>query len=341
MKRTLVSFTVVAAAAALATLLSAQTPTTKGRQFLKAVGGFTPADFAALDAGKPVTRQLETKEKAEVATVGAIAVKADPLALYEASRDMAKLRRVPEILEIGVFSDPPRVEDLSLLNFSDDDYDAIRRCRPGKCDIKLGAVAIDRLVKDIDWSAPNARQKASALAKEQLVSYVKSYQAGGTAAMGTILDKASARSRVDEFGALLANSPYFLEYVPDFYAYLRDYPKGMPPRTHDVFYWTRDNFGLKPTISVFHVTVQSREGNRALLAQKLIYASHYFNAGLETWAVTESPSGQGFELIMIYRTRLDPPTGMLAGVLMGKIKGGVETGVRENLLAAKSKAEAH
>jgi hypothetical protein len=32
---------------------------------------------------------------------------------------------------------------------------------------------------------------------------------------------------------------------------------------------------------------------------------------------------------------------MLAGVLMGKIKSGVETGVRENLLSAKSKAEAH
>jgi hypothetical protein len=31
---------------------------------------------------------------------------------------------------------------------------------------------------------------------------------------------------------------------------------------------------------------------------------------------------------------------MLAGVLMGKVKGGIETGVRQNLEAAKSKTEA-
>jgi hypothetical protein len=55
--------------------------------------------------------------------------------------------------------------------------------------------------------------------------------------------------------------------------------------------------------------------------------------------VAAPPSGQGFELLMLYRTRLDPPTGMLAGVLMGKVKGGIETGVREDLKNAKAKAE--
>jgi hypothetical protein len=35
-------------------------------------------------------------------------------------------------------------------------------------------------------------------------------------------------------------------------------------------------------------------------------------------------------LLNPYRTRLDPPTGMLAGVLMGKVRDGIRTGVREH-----------
>ena len=71
---------------------------------------------------------------------------------------------------------------------------------------------------------------------------------------------------------------------------------------------------LKPLVSIYHVTAL-RQGNRALFAQKTLYASHYFNAGLEVWSVAPPPSGTGFELLMLYRTRLDPPTGMLAGLL--------------------------
>jgi hypothetical protein len=36
-------------------------------------------------------------------------------------------------------------------------------------------------------------------------------------------------------------------------------------------------------------------------------------------------------VVVLYRTRLDPPTGVLAGVLMGKIRDGAESGVRETL----------
>jgi hypothetical protein len=329
---------VVAAATGSAPAVPAQTPATRGRQFLKAVAGFTPADFAALDAGKPVTHPIETKEKSEVGAVGAIDVSAEPAALFDAARDFVKLRRVPEILEIGLFSDPPKVEDLAGLTFSDDDWDALRRCKPGKCDVKLGPAIIDRLGREIAWTAPNAREKAVDLAKEEMVAYVRAYQAGGTTAMGAIVDKANPRSRVDEFAALLAHSPYFVEYVPEFFDYLRDFPRGRLAGARDIFYWTRDNFGLKPTVSMYHVTIR-QEGKEALMAQKLIYASHYFNAGLETWAVTDTPTGKGFELILLYRARLDPPTGMLSGMLMGKVRDGIESGVRANLQAGKVKAE--
>ena len=37
------------------------------------------------------------------------------------------------------------------------------------------------------------------------------------------------------------------------------------------------------------------------------------------------------------RTRIDPPTGMLGGVLMGKVRDGIETAVRENTKVARDR----
>jgi hypothetical protein len=317
--------------------LSAQTET-KARRFMRQVIGFTADDFKGLDSGEVVTRQLETKEKGEIAVFGAVHVNAAPAALFEKAKDVQAFRRVPEIQQMGVFSTPPKVEDLAGLTFPEDDVDALRKCRPGKCDVKLGTAFIDRLSREVDWSKPGAADKAVALAKQAMVEALLAYQSRGTAAMGVVVDKANPKSRADEFNSLLANSPYFLEYVPDFFDYLREYPKLRNPEMRDVFYWTKDHFGLKPVISIYHVTTW-RQGERALMAQKTLYASHYFNAGLEVWSVAAPPAGQGFDLLMLYRTRLDPPTGMLAGVLMGKVRGGVETGVRENLQNARAKAE--
>ena len=47
--------------------------------------------------------------------------------------------------------------------------------------------------------------------------------------------------------------------------------------------------------------------------------------------------GKSLYLLSLFRTRLDPPTGMLAGVLMGKVRDGIETGVKENLKTAQAR----
>ena len=69
-----------------------------------------------------------------------------------------------------------------------------------------------------------------------------------------------------------------------------------------------------------------------MIATKRIYASHYFRAGLELLAVVDAPGG-GFYLIDLYRVRIDPPTGMLSGTILGKIRNGIEQGVGEGLKA--------
>jgi hypothetical protein len=41
--------------------------------------------------------------------------------------------------------------------------------------------------------------------------------------------------------------------------------------------------------------------------------------------------GTGLYLLSLRRARIDPPTGKLAGILMGKVKSGLEAGVRQSL----------
>ena len=76
-----------------------------------------------------------------------------------------------------------------------------------------------------------------------------------------------------------------------------------------------------------------------LIASHLVATSHYFNAGLDVCAGIPPTSGAGMYLVDVYRVRIDPPTGMLAGPAMKKVQGGIKDGVQKSLsgLAAKLK----
>lgn len=323
---------------AFASITLAQAPEAPPRPFLRKVIQLNDAQLAAMERGEVVTKQLSTPDKAEIAAFGVVKVKGTTETLVERARDLQNFRKVPEIPEIGRFSTPPRVEDLQGLNWPDPDIDALKSCKPGKCDVKVGTGGLERL-KAIKWSDADARAKVVALIRELMTAYVAAYQAGGTDAMGTVVDKEKPKALSGEFRELLKNSPYLAEYVQPFHDYLAAYPKGSLPETRDALYWTKDTFGLKPVVSIYHATLY--KGDRGvLLANKQIYASHYFNAGLEIIAAVDTSEPGGFYLLDLYRTRIDPPTGMLAGVLLGKVKGGVEQGVAMNLKNAKAKVEA-
>jgi hypothetical protein len=47
-------------------------------------------------------------------------------------------RKVPQIVELGVFSNPPRLEDLAGLTIDAADLDALEDCKPGNCAVKSG-----------------------------------------------------------------------------------------------------------------------------------------------------------------------------------------------------------
>ena len=311
----------------------AQTAEAPPRPFLRKVIGLDDGQLAAIEKGEVVTKQLPSKDKAEVAAFGVVKTAGTPDMLLGLARDVQQFRKVPQVPEMGPFSKPPKVEDLRGLHHPPDDIAALKKCKPGSCDVKLGTKGLEAVAK-IDWSAPGAEEKAVAIFNQGIVAFVTAYEQGGVDALGDIQDKKNAKQRAQEHRTLLANSPYLAEYLKDFNDYLEAYPKGTLAGAENILYWTKDTFGLKPVVSMYHMILfKSTRG--ALVANRQVAATHFFNAGLEMLAGVPTPDGKGLYLLSLYRTRLDPPTGMLAGALMGKVRSGVETGVKQNLETAR------
>lgn len=308
------------------------------RPFLRKVIQLDEGQLAAVEKGEVVTKLLPTTDKPEIAAFGVVKTAGTVDQLLALARDVKKFRQVPQIPELGYFSSPAKIEDLKGLNHPPDDITALKRCKPGSCDVKLGTKGLE-MVSKIDWKAADAEKRAVALFNQGIVEYVTAYQQGGTDAMGNVLDKKQEKSRAQEYRALLANSPYLVDYVKEFNDYLVAWPNGKLAGADDVLYWAKDTFGLKPVVSAYHATFY-RNPRGALIANKLLGATHFFNASLEILAGVPTPDGKGLYLLSLFRTRIDPPTGMLGGVLMGKVRGGIETGVQENLKMARERLAA-
>jgi hypothetical protein len=322
----------------------AQTAEAPPFPFLRKAVQLTNDQIESMDKGEVVTKQLKTDDKAEVAAFGVVKVKGTREALLQKLRDVENFRKTPQVPEIAKFAAAPGLEDIAGLTFDDPDLEALKSCKPGDCNVKIGAAGLDRLRKDVDWSAPEAKARATTLLKDLLLSYVKGYLLGGTDAMGLIVDKKSPKALSAEFRTLLKDSPYLPEYLPTFNEYLSAYPKGSLSGAEDFLFWSKDTYGLKPVVSIYHVTLYPRSAPvpGLLVAFKTLYSSHYFNAGLEVMVALDTPEAKtspGIYLLDLYRARIDPPTGMLSGVLLGKVRSGVEQGVAGNLKHAKARVE--
>jgi hypothetical protein len=322
--------------AALASSTAAQEP--PPRPFLRKVIQLNDAQLAAVDKGEVVTKLLPTTDKPEIAAFGIVKTTGTVDQLLTLARDIKKFRQVPQIPEMGYFSSPAKLEDLNGLHHPPDDIAALKRCKPGSCDVKIGTKGMD-LVSKVDWTKPGAEKQAADIFNLGIVDYVTAYQRGGTDAMGSVSDKKQEKSRAQEYRTLLANSPYLVDYVKEFNDYLAAWPKGKLAGADDVLYWAKDTFGLKPVVSVYHATFY-KSPRGALLSNKLVGATHFFNATLEIIVGVPTPDGKGLYVMSLYRTRIDPPTGMLGGMLMGKVRDGIETGLKENLKLARERLAA-
>src|SRR6185503_10506904 len=95
--------------------------------------------------------------------------------LVAVARNVRQFKKVPQIPEIGHFSTPAKIEDLAGLTHPPDDIAALKRCKPGSCDVKIGTKALEAISK-VDWKAPDAEKHATLIFNQAIVDYVTAYQ---------------------------------------------------------------------------------------------------------------------------------------------------------------------
>ena len=185
----------------------------------------------------------------------------------------------------GRFSAPPLPADVAEYRLPESDLEALSECEVGDCKFKLRALGVEAFGK-IDWSAPDARERADALARERLLDFVRSYQESGREALkARFVDKEEELSPGKGIGALLGHMQVATEVTQA----LRDYPRSAADGAEDLILWTVRDYGYRPVTGVIHAVIYEPPGRFPVVALKNLYSSHYFHARLQIIALLADP----------------------------------------------------
>ncbi|BCS35140.1 hypothetical protein TBR22_A43660 [Luteitalea sp. TBR-22] len=305
--------------------------------------GLNDTQLSAVRNGEPVIADVRSSSDREIAVAGAVRVAAPAARMMDLMRHVERLERGNGFLATHRFSTPPTVEDMAALRLPDQDVADLRRCRPGRCGVKLGTDALAAVAR-IDWLRPDAAEQANALARRMAVDYVERYRAGGNQALAIYHDAERPTFVAREFEDMVRRSPLLTSTLPEVSAYLLSYPLGRPAGVDDFFYWSLAQFGLKPVVRINHAVVHptATSGDlRGVVTVKQLYASHYFHTALEVRAIvddTERP-GRGHYLVVLNLARSDGLTGLLGGMVKRKAREGARAGLSAALRTMKARAE--
>jgi hypothetical protein len=283
-------------------------------------------DRADLDRDQVVARVLSGKG-GQLAVFVATRLDAQPDALVAWTRAIAEFKRSKSVLAIGRFSDPPRPSDLEELTLDRADLDAIRRCRPGQCGLKLSAGDIESLAAALGTAGAEWRDAAQREFRRLLVERVLRYRAGGLAALEPAVDGTKSRRPGEALLAIVDQSPY-LAKLPDVVTWLKEYPH-VHSAVESFFYWSKEYYGDgKPVIIITHVGIVRLESDHRLpailVAGKQIFASHYLEGGLGlTMVVRDATSGTAY-LAYVNRSQVDMLRGFFGGFVRGVLEDRVE-----------------
>ena len=313
-------------------------------QVLRGRFGMSTAQVAAVRQGRPVAVALPAGADREIQVGGAVHVSASADRLAALLQDVERLESGEGFLHTRRLSDPPRVSDFRELHLPAEDIADLRACRPGRCEVKLGQGAFDRLAQ-IDWEARDVSARVNELARSTALDYIEAYRKGGNAELAIYVDSKRPTWIATEFTQLVAGARLWPGLLRPLEEFLLGYPATAPPAgASDFFYWSMADFGLKPVIRLNHVVVfptGQTDGLRQVVAVKQLYASHYFHTALELRAVVadDDPAVGGSTIVILNMARSDGLTGLFGGLVKSKARAGSREGLERALAAIRRMAE--
>lgn len=338
---------VLLASVVMAASSAAQEQPPEPQQFLSKHLGFSPDQVLQVEQGAVVTKILKP-DKHEVASVGVVRLNVPQEFFVDRYRDIERHKKGEAVLQVRKFNDPAQPEDFADLILLPQEIQSLKSCRPGGCQFKLSGRQIEMLRQQLDFSAPDIAEQASAAFRTLLAEYAREYEAGGNKAMIVYDDKGHTVESATQFTQILDQSSYLTEYAPEFQTYLREFPAAPLPGVERFQYWSRENYGhdLKPVLAVTDVILYLRESGDnppVLIASKQIFASHYYEGSLGlTMLFERSPADSypSFYLVYVNRSRIDLLRKWYSGLARGRISDSVRRSMEKNLSELKTKVEA-
>lgn len=297
-------FVLLLVTAPLAVPVASQS-TNRVEAYLSSALGFGGRDILRLRRGRLVSQLLDTPDRREIAVAGVLRVDLTSDDFVDATEDIETLLRGRTITQVRVLSDPPVAEDFTAVSLPQVDLEAVEGCSVGDCLVKLPGPAILRL-NALDWSGAEPRHEVNEIFQATLLDYAARYWSGEP--LPPYQDKSRSVDPIEPFGPLVRASPYLLAFVPPFRNHVARYPRGDLAGARDLLYWSEEQFGLKPVISLNHVSsFRATNSPRAdaFVAVKQVYATHYFESAFGLLSYLAHPGQSGGYLVYIRHHRFD------------------------------------
>jgi hypothetical protein len=300
-----------------APVIEAETPD-EPYKFFREFVGLNEQQIAAIRSGKAVAKVIESRTPDEVFIFGAAYVEASPQSYLKLVSDIDALRKLPSYLAIEVFSDPPQLSDLEGFTLEQQDIKELKNCKTGHCEVQLPTEAMEDFQHSIDWSAPDVADRVNRLSQRMALQALLDYMQGGNIALGVYRDKDRPAAVAETFASLIGRLQALPVYLPGLNEYLLDYPKAQSDNVQAGFYWEKVNFGLKPTFRIVQKIVYrgaiANEPTYAV-AEKQLYASHYFETALDLTVCVKDAQRPGFYLITVKGSKQAGLTGLKGSIV--------------------------
>jgi hypothetical protein len=248
-------------------------------------------DISEVEDGETLVRILRSSDDREFIIFGMTGVEATTKTFVHYTRDAENIGRTRLVQATGPITPLHLASDLESLDIEQDDIDALRSCHVGDCDVKLPAETIHRM-QQIDHRAVGWRDDVANALREWLGTYLLRYLDTGNEALVTYHDRPSAQDLEDGLTDLLVRSETLRSYAPALYAYLEGVGQGSGTDIQSVYFWSVEEFGMRPLTTVTEAAVhETDDGRQAWMAFKLLYASHYLQASLRLMHLVEDADG--------------------------------------------------
>jgi hypothetical protein len=287
-------------------------------RFFREFVGLSEDQIGAIRSGKAVAKVVESRTPDEVFVFGAVYVEASPESYLELASDVDALRKLPGYLAIQSFSDPPKLSDLEGFTLENQDIAELKNCKVGHCEVQLPTEAMEGFKQSIDWSAPDVADIVNHLARQMALQALLDYRRGGNTALGVYRDKNHPAAVAETFAALITRLSALPVYLPELNEYLLEYPRAKSDKVQAGFYWEEVNFGLKPTFRIVQRIVYrgaSPTGPVYALAEKQLYASHYFETALDLTVCIKDAQRPGFYVITVKGSKQAGLTGLKGSIV--------------------------